>query len=58
MILCPESQILMFKLALGVKSEGGEGGADVYGGLLDDLGVVSPFQNRDVDSSFRMSQSG
>ena len=26
--------------------EGGEGGADVDDGLLDDLGVVSPFQNR------------
>ena len=37
------------------RSEGGEGGADVYGGLLDDLGVVSPFQNRDVDSTFRIS---
>ena len=32
-------------LALGVKIEGEEGGADVDGGPLDDLGVVSPFQN-------------
>ena len=29
-----------------MKSEGGEGGADVDDGLLDDLGVVSPVQNQ------------
>ena len=38
--------------------EGGEGGADVDDGLLDDLGVVSPFQNRDVDSIFRILGGG
>ena len=32
-------------LALGVKIEGEEGGADVDGGPLYDLGVVSPVQN-------------
>ena len=34
----------------GVKSEGEWGGADVDGGLLDDLDVDSPVQNRAVDS--------
>ena len=29
----------------GDEIEGGEGGAGVDDGLLDDLGVVSPFQN-------------
>ena len=33
------------------------GGADVYVGLLDSLGVVSPLQNRDVDSSFGIAVS-
>ena len=31
------------------------GGVDVYDGLLDNLGVLTPLKNRDVDSSFRIA---